>query len=201
LLQTRAEKAPSEFFELCSYCFNLLFRKPNRLRSFPRPFLNSTAFLPSQRLRLAWFRELTKRARAEFLPVPALAMKTELSSPEAARVKYWLVPLIFVNAYFPPHMGVANKYVSDRRLPPTDSGLTRYGWNFSVIFYGIIPSNPPASLGNAPIKAESRNFWRNRRPKISVKNYMSRKIESASLYLCALVATQLNSNRLCSINR
>jgi hypothetical protein len=24
--------------------------------------------------------------------------------------------------------------------------LTRYGWNFSVIFYGIIPSNPLASV-------------------------------------------------------
>jgi hypothetical protein len=26
-------------------------------------------------------------------------------------------------------------------------GLTRYGWNFSVIFYGIIPSNPPVCRG------------------------------------------------------
>src|SRR5947199_9411503 len=25
-------------------------------------------------------------------------------------------------------------------------GLTRYGWNFSVIFYGIIPSNPLVHL-------------------------------------------------------
>ena len=46
------------------------------------------------------FVKLTKRAQAEFLPVPALVMKIELSSPEAARVRYWLVPLIFVNAYF-----------------------------------------------------------------------------------------------------
>ena len=44
--------------------------------------------------------ELTKKARAEFLPVPALHMKSELSSPEAARVRYWLVPLTFVNAFF-----------------------------------------------------------------------------------------------------
>jgi len=27
--------------------------------------------------------------------------------------------------------------------------LTRYGWNFSVFFYGIIPSNPVASLAIA----------------------------------------------------
>jgi hypothetical protein len=27
--------------------------------------------------------------------------------------------------------------------------LMRYGWNFSVIFYGIIPSNPVASLAIA----------------------------------------------------
>jgi hypothetical protein len=27
--------------------------------------------------------------------------------------------------------------------------LTRYGWNFSVIYYGIIPSNPVASLAIA----------------------------------------------------
>jgi len=26
-------------------------------------------------------------------------------------------------------------------------GLTRYGWNFSVMFCGIIPSNPLARLG------------------------------------------------------
>src|SRR4029077_16768416 len=26
-------------------------------------------------------------------------------------------------------------------------GLTRYGWNNSVMFYGIIPSNPVAYLG------------------------------------------------------
>jgi hypothetical protein len=25
--------------------------------------------------------------------------------------------------------------------------LTRYGWNFSVVFYGIIPFNPLAPLG------------------------------------------------------
>ena len=45
-------------------------------------------------------RELTKRARVEFWPVPALVMKIELSSPEAAQVRYWLVPLTLVNAYF-----------------------------------------------------------------------------------------------------
>jgi hypothetical protein len=27
-------------------------------------------------------------------------------------------------------------------LTHTVVGLTRYGWNFSVVFYGIIPSNP-----------------------------------------------------------
>ena len=45
-------------------------------------------------------RELTKIARAEFLPVPALAMSIELSSREVARMRYCLSPLIFVNAYF-----------------------------------------------------------------------------------------------------
>ena len=44
--------------------------------------------------------ELTKKARAEFLPVPALAMSIELSSREAARMRYCFAPLIFVNAYF-----------------------------------------------------------------------------------------------------
>jgi hypothetical protein len=29
---------------------------------------------------------------------------------------------------------------------PCVKGLTRYGWNFSVVFYGIIPSNPLARL-------------------------------------------------------
>jgi hypothetical protein len=39
---------------------------------------------------------LNRQKQREFLPVPALVMKRQLSSPEAARVRYWLVPLIFV---------------------------------------------------------------------------------------------------------
>src|SRR6266404_8465165 len=34
----------------------------------------------------------------------------------------------------------------ERRKPARAYHLTRYGWNFSVVFYGIIPSNPLASL-------------------------------------------------------
>jgi hypothetical protein len=40
---------------------------------------------------------------------------------------------------------------------------------FLALFYGIIPSNPSPHLGDAPIKAESRNPRRNERSKISVK--------------------------------
>jgi hypothetical protein len=54
-----------------------LVSSANRLQSFPRPVLNSTAFLRGQRLRLAWFQACDAGARSckrrNGAPPPALA--------------------------------------------------------------------------------------------------------------------------------
>jgi hypothetical protein len=80
-------------------------------------------------------------------------------------------------------IGLISVAEATRALTSLNENLTRYGWNFPVIFYGIIPSNQPPQLGTLRQKRNHATSdvipSQNQRPEIFVKKYMSDKIGGA----------------------